>query len=584
MSHPPTVEQQSIIDAFGAGKSLVIEAGAGAGKTTSLRMLSQTGGRRRGIYVAYSRALADDAHRAGFPPTVTCKTAHSLAYGPVDSRYKHRLNGPRIPAQETARILGIREPIRITQDLAPLAPQQIARIVMDAVGRFCNSADELPDRWHIAPLNGIDRPDMDALRRTLVPLARKAWEDIISPTGRLRFTHDCYLKIFQLGDPRLECDYLLLDEAQDASPVMASIFDRQADAQRIMVGDSAQAIFGWRGAVDAMAKFQADARLTLSQSFRFGDAIAAEANKWLTLLGANLRLRGFNRVPSRLDVLDEPDAVLCRTNAEAIGQLMAAAGTGRRAALVGGGDDIRRLAEAAITLQAGQGTAHPELFMFRTWNEVREYTDQDSSGSDLRVFVKLIDTHSAATVLGIVDQLVPEDRADVIVSTAHRGKGREWGAVRIADDFREPKPDPKSPGVEPVVERDEAMLAYVAVTRAKVVLDRSGLAWVDRFAPAAGWPAIPGSPYDDDEPWPTPVPAPAGPVEEEPEAPAPTVPSEPYDARLAEHVGDLWLTVHCLRCAEHWSACTCHLMPDRRWDTTPGTVTAQAERALAGRA
>jgi hypothetical protein len=101
--------------------------------------------------------------------------------------------------------------------------------------------------------------------------------------------------------------------------------------------------------------------------------------------------------------------VLCRTNAEAVRQLLVAADTGRKAALVGGGSEIRRLAEAAISLRAGAGTDHPELFAFRTWGEVQEYVEQDASGSDLKVFVQLIDTYGAEVVIDIVDRLSPEE-------------------------------------------------------------------------------------------------------------------------------------------------------------------------------
>jgi hypothetical protein len=478
MSHKPTAEQQNVIDAFGAGSTLVVEAGAGCGKSTTLKMAAVTKPRDKGIYVAYNRALADEAKRT-FPPSVMCKTAHALAFGPVGKRYAHRLNGPRLPAREVARVLRINDPTRISEKLPLIAPQQLARLVMDAVGRFCNSADPQVEAWHVSRIKGLDDAEMRALRGVVVPIARRAWDDLTSLDGRLRFSHDCYLKIFALSDPNLSCDFLLLDEAQDASPVMAGIFDRQHDMQRIMVGDGSQAIYGWRGAVDAMAKFAADQRLTLSQSFRFGPAIADEANKWLEILDAPIRLRGFDRVRSTVGDLDTPDAVLCRTNGEAVAQLMHASRAGRRAALVGGGNDIRRLAEAALTLKDGLGTDHPELFMFRTWGEVQDYAENDSAGSDLRVFVRLIDSHGPDVVIATVDRLVSEDRADVVVSTAHKAKGREWPSVRIAGDFREPKATETDP--EPEIPRDDAMLAYVAVTRAQAALDRDGLAWVDRW-------------------------------------------------------------------------------------------------------
>jgi hypothetical protein len=279
--------------------------------------------------------------------------------------------------------------------------------------------------------------------------------------------------------PHLPADYVLLDEAQDANPVVAAIVDRQAHAQRILVGDRCQAIYGWRGAIDAMSRFAADQRLCLSQSFRFGPAIAAEANQWLQLLDAPLRLRGFDRIPSTVGPVACSDAVLCRTNAEAVRQLLVAADTGRKAALVGGGTEIRRLAEAAISLRAGAGTDHPELFVFQTWGEVQEYVEQDASGSDLKVFVQLIDTYGPEVVIDIVDRLSPEEAAEVVVSTAHKAKGREWPTVRIAGDFPEPR---RSHNGQPAqVPRADAMLAYVAVTRARLALDAQALAWVEAW-------------------------------------------------------------------------------------------------------
>ena len=86
----PTSEQQAIIDAYKSGGNLVVEAGAGTGKTSTLRLLAAAAPGRRGIYVAYNRAIADDAKRS-FPANVTCATAHSLAFRAVGRRFAHRL-------------------------------------------------------------------------------------------------------------------------------------------------------------------------------------------------------------------------------------------------------------------------------------------------------------------------------------------------------------------------------------------------------------------------------------------------------------------------------------------------------------
>ena len=54
----------------------------------------------------------------------------------------------------------------------------------------------------------------------------------------------------------IPAEFLLLDEAQDTNCVLEKVFTAQRDhAQLIMVGDSAQAIYGWRGAYDVMTDF-----------------------------------------------------------------------------------------------------------------------------------------------------------------------------------------------------------------------------------------------------------------------------------------------------------------------------------------
>jgi superfamily I DNA/RNA helicase len=97
------------------------------------------------------------------------------------------------------------------------------------------------------------------------------------------------------------------------------------------------------------------------------------------------------------------------------------------------------------------------------------------------VLVKLIDDHGPEAIIGAAKRLSDERYADLVISTAHKAKGREWDSVRIADDFRQPKKNPDKPDELPAISPAEAMLAYVAVTRTKLVLDRSGLAWIDDY-------------------------------------------------------------------------------------------------------
>jgi superfamily I DNA/RNA helicase len=189
-------------------------------------------------------------------------------------------------------------------------------------------------------------------------------------------------------------------------------------------------------------------------------------------------------VASRVETVEQPDAILCRTNGGAMAEILTLLGKGRRVALAGRAAVLQSLAEAARDLQAGRRTTHPELLLFASWGEVQDYAEWDPDGRDLLSFVEVIDEHGADVVLHTLSRLAAETHAEVVVSTAHAAKGREWPSVRIADDFPEPV-DPENTDLngEPIpgkIEPSEARLAYVAVTRARNRLDLGGLAWINR--------------------------------------------------------------------------------------------------------
>ena len=223
--------------------------------------------------------------------------------------------------------------------------------------------------------------------------------------------------------------------------------------------------------------------LTLTRSFRFGPLLAEQANRWLALTDAPIRLTGSDTIPTKVGQVTRPNAVLWRTNIGAMTEVIGQLETGRRVALARGGQTLLALARAARDLKEGRRTSHPELVLFASWGELQEYAEYDPAGRDLQPFVELVDTHGPEAIIAAVDALTGEDKAEVTVSTAHKAKGREWLEVRIADDFL-PPPDSDQlddrghPIPEPVSETD-ARLAYVAVTRARHQLDLGGLAWIE---------------------------------------------------------------------------------------------------------
>lgn len=473
----PTEEQQRARDSFAAGDDLAIVAGAGTGKTSTLVLMAEATP-KKGLYLAFNKAIADDAgHRFG--KNVKCSTAHSIAFNAIGKDYRDRLSSSaRIPAAQTARILGINQDQRVDSALISRAHQ--ARLVMGMIRRFCYSTDVQLMARHLEPVNGLTQPAADHLARILLRYAIRAWDDIRAPLGQLRFEHDHYMKMWALTGPALNADFILLDEAQDTNPVLEEIFLAQA-AQRVVVGDPAQQIYAWRAARDVMTEFPGE-HLHLTQSFRFGSAIAEVANRWLRHAESDMQLSGANSVVSRVAPTRRANAVLCRGNADAVAEILTFLNSGVLVALAGGGDALRKLAKAAQELKAGRRTSHPELFLFPSWGAVQEYVEDDSAAADLRSLVRLVDAHGEDMIIDAVDKLSPEADAQVTVSTAHKAKGREWASVRIGAGFVAPSADDN--GIPRRLNPAEARLIYVAVTRAKRALDIASLAWADDYEKA----------------------------------------------------------------------------------------------------
>ncbi|MBD0671647.1 DNA helicase [Streptomyces sp. CBMA156] len=506
MAPAPTPEQEAAVAAFKSGDHLVLQAGAGTGKTTTLQMLARAT-TKKGRYLAFNKSIATDAAQK-FPGNVLCKTAHAMAYGAIGHQYSGRMNAPRLPGWKTGLLLGINMTIRIGP--RKVSNKALSTAALETVARFCRSADEEITRWHVPHLRGIEEESLHSqLVEVVLPYARKAWGDLQNPDeGIVRFDHDHYLKIWALTRPKIQADFLLLDEAQDTNSVVEKLFnDQRGHAQLVMVGDSAQAIYGWRGARDVMSDF-AGTQLSLSQSFRFGPALAAEANRWLTIVDAPIRLAGTPRIDTRITEVPAPSAILCRTNVGAMLEVMRQLDTGTSVALVGGGQALVALARAAIDLKAGRKTSHPELLLFDSWGELQEYAEFDPAGHDLLPLVDLVDEHGPEVILQAVARLSSEQDAQVVVSTAHKAKGREWPSVRISSDFTAPEDqeecdDDGFPLPGPIDDA-EARLAYVAVTRARDLLDLGGLSWINQHpngnpggafpGPRSGGPAVSSDP------------------------------------------------------------------------------------------
>ncbi|MDO4897481.1 MAG: UvrD-helicase domain-containing protein [Moraxella sp.] len=468
MSYTPTNEQLSALNMAMTGQSFKIVAYAGAGKTTTLKLVSDNL-RGRGLYLAFNKSIASEA-QGKFAPHVKCQTFHSLAFRHVNRGVTAKISLPKLTPTRLAEELKL-PPIQVERVLngvkksVVLSPAKLANLISDAITTFCKTSSEYPAPRHITPPSWLSDTDKARLQEFLYPAFEHRWLASIDPRHSAGIGHDIYLKLWTLSNPVIPADFILFDEAQDADPLMMGALLKQ-DKQTIYVGDAHQQIYEWRGATNAMKKLPYPATL-LTQSFRFGDEIADVANVFLKALQETTPLIGNPAKPSCVGKLTaQKDAILCRTNAQAMARLLSGQKAGHKVALQADSQRMLKFCQGADSLQQGK-SAHgiAELAYFNHWREVQEFSET-GEGSDLKTWVKLIDEHGIKVMTDAINHLSDPTHADYVISTAHKSKGLEWGRVQIDDDFLY---DVNRQTVK--ISPEELRLLYVACTRAKDVLD-----------------------------------------------------------------------------------------------------------------
>lgn len=512
---PPTAEQRAILRAVKTGRNVVIQAGAGAGKTSTLELIADAHHKPILVIVFNKTAQLDVASR--MPGHVEARTFDSLGFagapkGMVDKfRAQHDApwGSPLAPVRKLTEIGAYlhldTDPIEVDIEITAvidgktvtriekgaLTPARAASVALRTVERWCTTADPEIGVQHV-------REESPQVAAAILPVARKVWDDILSPKGRIRVTNSHLTKMWALtqpdltqpgAGPRKPPAMILVDEAQDTAPVVEAVLMAQT-VQTVAVGDSAQAIYGWRGAQDFLAHIDVpdDMRLPLTQSWRFGPEIAGVGNAFLDRLHNPFLIEGAGK-PGRVltpDTMHRPDAVLCRTNAGVLAEIQDLLASQARVAVPKGvKTDLDLLAKTVRWLQGGPtpSRVHDDLGGFGTWDEVVKAIGQGEADPKVD---RIVDLVTSLTVDGL-EQLIDEIREIgdpgirseregwTVVTTAHKAKGLQWPRVRIGCDFPAPRRTASGDWWEPGPE--ELKLAYVAVTRAQTELDPGSLAW-----------------------------------------------------------------------------------------------------------
>jgi superfamily I DNA/RNA helicase len=505
MSFKPTAQQQAIIDFAGTGEDLVVQALAGTGKSTTLRLIAEAYPEKMFRYVVFNKSQEKEAKRK-MPKNVESRTGNSLAWEFAASVYaKHgyslpdrfnAINGAylssnkeiadhfRFKSYEVVKQIKVKGQTIELQET--LTPSKVITHLKGVIAAFCNSIDSEIGIQHFKPEYSYPAE--------AVADARILWNDLQDIQGTVKLSHDHIVKLWaknfrdlsvSLKNDVIKFDVLMIDEAQDTNPVFGGVYAKQTHMQRIYVGDQNQAIYGFRGAEDELQKVKIKTRLPLTESWRFGSGIADPANRFLEKLESEYKISGMRDevgivVPSGSMYL--PNAVLCRTNAGALRAIYERLDVGQTV-LVGASykADLLSLLDSIAWFSGSlreKPKIHDDLQKYSSIEDIMDAIENYEETRKIAEIVSLFSEHGYDSVRNKLQSLDGRNRKDAIeIITAHRSKGSEWDRVQVYGDFWGYKTDPTT-GEKIPPSREEFMLAYVAVTRAMKELDLGSLDYI----------------------------------------------------------------------------------------------------------
>lgn len=356
------------------------------------------------------------------------------------------------------------------------------KTILEVIKEFCKSDSYDLESFAKEVLIDLMDGSLEGCEDTIVPIICKHWKYITSGNSA-KITHDVYLKMFHLGKYQLtelwdsqakylrKIDIICLDECQDSSPVTIGIIANQ-NLQKIVVGDSAQSIYGWRGAIGAMDAFSSWEQASLTTSFRFTQEIADLANFVLKKRGEGNLLVGAGKSNPK-----EGKVILCRKNATMWRLAFERAVLGQYTYVESDFKALKSNLFHISALMSGNVPKYPskELSMYKSKEElVKGAKIHDELGTLIQLGNTMRNFGSGLTdSLTILQKFLVEEKTPEVLclSSIHKSKGLQWNEVTIADDFLN-LPEMEEFDVEDLVEQmweDEEMtsLLYVAITRAK---------------------------------------------------------------------------------------------------------------------
>lgn len=476
--YPPTEEQQAIVDfAKNSKENMLIEALAGAAKTSTLELIAAALPGKPILSIAFNKKIADEM-ALRLPGHCVAKTMNSIGHNAWAA-----FSGKRLTLDKN-KMGNILRDMDLTRPEKEEIREQFGEVVQ--LASRAKLMGYVPDGRFEEAVHLIDRATLEEVLAE-AEYGQLAWSLLdrmlmrsikLAYDGTIDFDDQIYMStLFGAQLPRFPL--VLVDEAQDLSPLNHYMVQQLVGDRRIIaVGDSFQSIYGFRGAVsDGMnvlrQRFQMKV-FHLSISFRCPKAVIQLARK----RAPNMQWSEFAIDGEVVDLTTKVDdtgwgpsifpahaAVICRNNAPllSLGLKLLKAGRGIQMA---GLDISKRLIKVLQEFGDREMPRQELLEHLARWRagklnegKLKPETVEDRYAC-LVVFAEATATLGAA--IAHAEALFAAEGPIKLLS-GHKSKGLEWNHVFHLDPWRVPSAFARSQ--EEIVQ--ESNIEYVITTRAK---------------------------------------------------------------------------------------------------------------------
>lgn len=487
----PTPEQAAIIEAASQPQSLIVNALAGTGKTTTLTMLAKALPPEPALALAFNKKIKEELEKR-FPKNFSVMTMNGLghrAWSFTINKKQMLIDANKLGRLTTAALKPFPESRGEWASIRTLVVMAMQRGLVPSQFQHARSlVVDTPAAWEALDYEldlNLSADERKLARLILIESIEEGFKGCIS------YDDQIYLPVvFSGAFPRFNT--VLVDEAQDLSPLNHQMLRKVAAGKLIVVGDPRQAIYAFRGADhNSMTNLKALKsewiELPLNTTFRCPQAVVERQHA---------HAPDYRAAPSNpqgeihsfvgsgdwswqkvTDLGTGEIAILCRNNAPLLSMAFKLLRQGIGVNMMG--RDIGRGLSLLCKKLAPDQTVSTEFFRSTLSNwfeterskaEVNEDASKIDSVTDkYECIVAVMDNKNPRTVRELVselDNLFARDSGLVTLATGHKAKGLEWDTVLHLDPWRIPSKWAKKPDEI----KQEHNLQYVLETRTKHTL------------------------------------------------------------------------------------------------------------------